>query len=546
MPAAAAFCEARRQYGCSGHEKLLAYSVIPALVVATGGTTVSADRSMSFQTLNRTSLLDAMAQFGHFADSAAVSSEPAALVAAADAVVFDSAHGLPRSAVAFRDAICEVKALAQGCSTSPLLEAITLATALEQHSTPKGAVLHGAHDDLQLSWQQGTDLSSISLPDTSSIGGVYNAAKAIAVGKDARAAVAAGLAAVAAPHTTVWGRPVGDLVGWLKERWLPKWHKRVAGLRALIAVDADLAAESMYRLRGPGAAARHWLRGTPPALLTDAVTALLAACDSQWVDLWTLLAGHDPANIDGPLRQRLNACVFGTLAQEAAATSAAYEAATGMRSVFAELVDTARRSGLDPRPWGRALQLAPSPTPPHPRSTRTSSASAHASSTNASRPSHRCAKRMPTPTCGLQPSATPAPSVAESTPPSPIAHSAPSPSQPRRPSACRSGPSSRGTLPRPDPLPAASVRPPIFTKAGGTVQQGSTPRRPSHPKKPDDCPRARTSTTTESTSPYVNISHFLRPSNADMTPSCVSQSASRATAASMRRCMTCPSARRPD
>lgn len=357
--AVAAYCEPKGQYGCSGSEKLLAYSVLPALLVQAGGTTVSADRSMSFQTLNRTSLLDAMTQFGTFAESAGVQTEAAALFAAADAVVFDSAHRLPRSVVDFRDEACEVKALAQGCSTSPLLEAITLATALGQHSTPRGAVIHGAHDDLQLSWQHGTDLSRIQLPDTSAIGGVYNVAKAIVVGADAHAAVAAGLAAKAAPYTTVWGRPVGDLAGWLKEHWLPKWQKRVTGLRTLITVDADLAAESMYRLRGPGAAARHWLRGTPPALLTDTIMDLLRDCDKQWVDLWVVLAGHDPANIETPLRQRLHGCVYGTLAQEAAASIAAYESAVGMRSIFVELIDTARRSGIDPRPWGRALGLEP-------------------------------------------------------------------------------------------------------------------------------------------------------------------------------------------
>jgi hypothetical protein len=147
---------------------------------------------------------------------------------------------------------------------------------------------------------------------------------------------------------------------------MPKWHRRIAGIKALIAIDADLAAETMFRLRGTGAAARHWLRGTPPALLTDAVRSLLRTCDNQWVDLWVALAGHDPALIDADTRARLSATVFGPLHQEASAAMADYEAAVGMRAAFVDVITTAHDRNMDPRPWGPVLHLdalanAPSP-----------------------------------------------------------------------------------------------------------------------------------------------------------------------------------------
>lgn len=54
--ACAGFCEARRQYGLSDGPQQRVYRALPALAVAVGATVVTADRSMSYQTISRTAV----------------------------------------------------------------------------------------------------------------------------------------------------------------------------------------------------------------------------------------------------------------------------------------------------------------------------------------------------------------------------------------------------------------------------------------------------------------------------------------------------------
>ena len=78
--AVAEFCEQRGQIGCSGEAHTIIYSLVPNIVLQLGGTTVSADRSNSFQTFHREPLIRKAGDFvtwcvqsGKAADAAAFS-----------------------------------------------------------------------------------------------------------------------------------------------------------------------------------------------------------------------------------------------------------------------------------------------------------------------------------------------------------------------------------------------------------------------------------------------------------------------------------------
>jgi hypothetical protein len=159
----------------------------------------------------------------------------------------------------------------------------------------------------------------------------------------------------------VWGRPVGDVVGWVRDIWLPKWLRQVANLDRVREVDTNLAGELMGRLKGPGAAARHWLQGLPPSTLTEPVLELLRAADDAWVDLWVSLAGHDPKHVIGAERHRVHNVIFGSgddcLAHESAALVAPHVTTIGMSVAIDDLLRTAIKHKMDPRPWGEILDL---------------------------------------------------------------------------------------------------------------------------------------------------------------------------------------------
>ncbi|MFO0004336.1 MAG: hypothetical protein ACK559_24715 [bacterium] len=183
--AAASYCEKRGQVGLSSPASLLCYSVYPRLVVAMGGSTVSADNTNSFQRFSRQGLLAGALAF--LTDAAALE-HPAAACAAArlfDSCIFDSStHMMHRTNLTtFRrfHLSCTSHGLSQGCSSSPTLEAITLATAPSSPSAHSLTLRRSAHDDFQATGLPGCTVESLAPPPPFG-GSAYNHSKAVAVG----------------------------------------------------------------------------------------------------------------------------------------------------------------------------------------------------------------------------------------------------------------------------------------------------------------------------------------------------------------------------
>ena len=350
------------QWGCGRDHDFLVYSLLPHLAVTHGGTTISADRSRSFQSFDRSAMLDALEHFVDWAQSKSgtdTSEAAASLIAACDMYLFADAG----NEVRFGAQRIRVPALPQGCSISPLVEAITIAYAMRNRTDGKGVATITAHDDLQMTIQRDIP-PALALPDTSHVGGTYNVTKSIAVGAHAEQAVQQQLAATADYSATVWGRPVGRLQHWIHTRWYPTWIGRIAALRNLYAIDTDIAVGAMHRCGGPGAASRHWLRAVPVNHITDQVLTQLAQLDDAWVSLWIHAAGHDPSVVTAHQRDIIRKRIYNTpgsdeptIGQWSIVTIAKACAAQGTSVAIVPLLRVAQERGFDPRPWGRALGL---------------------------------------------------------------------------------------------------------------------------------------------------------------------------------------------
>ena len=306
-PLADAYCVARGQVGLSYGGPLAAYSVFPRLVVALGGTTCSADNTSSFQTFTRRGLVDGLTAALTSAEAAAHPEAAASLARLMSHYVMD-APGLPRTATSFvcgRTAVSH--ALAQGCSSSPTAEALVLASA-PQLVQPVGSIRRCAHDDSQASIMPDADITGLAVPPPWG-GARYNVAKSVAVGPRAAEAVANGFAATAATHASVFGAPVGDVAGWAREVWLPRWLRTCANLRRAAETAPDTAVLAANMLRGPGTSASHWLRLAP---CDDATREVLVEADSEWVCLWLEFAGYrDGAAISDEMAVRCADRLFG-------------------------------------------------------------------------------------------------------------------------------------------------------------------------------------------------------------------------------------------
>ena len=155
------YCRERGQLGLSGDSYTLAYSLLPLLVANKGGSVLIADRSNSFQTFKRGAIIEALEDLvEHTADE-----ERRELGPLIDACLYcfvdlrslqenGTYAGLEKTRVFFssKDGVSTraVVALAQGCSLSPVLEAITLAYAHGKlkNSTSANLAL-SLHDDYQ-------------------------------------------------------------------------------------------------------------------------------------------------------------------------------------------------------------------------------------------------------------------------------------------------------------------------------------------------------------------------------------------------------------
>lgn len=348
------FASERGQLGCAGYDRMIAYSLVPALAAATGGTTFSADRSNSFQTFRRSAILERAGEFVSWCRRTERRDTGAAFARMMDDLFVDSEH-LHRTEVTFAGttSATSVSALPQGCTLSPILEALAL---LPGAAVPVDGVLTlAAHDDLQVTCGPMVDATCVRLPDTEAVGGEYNRLKAVAVGKDALRLKDAGLATEAANAATVWGRPVGDVPVWVDTVWLPRWRRTVSLLTEVAEASPDAAAAVAMEIGGPGLAARHWLAAVPLAFVDDGLKSRLKVADDLWVNFWIRLAGHDPRMIAEVDRRAVEGVVFGNLphclSQSSVVDNAAACAAEGMARALHIVHPTARRLGFDAKQW---------------------------------------------------------------------------------------------------------------------------------------------------------------------------------------------------
>jgi len=345
------FCSERLQFGLSGEAATLTYSLLPQLVLLNGGTVVVADRSQSFQTLRRKAVYDAV----EAVVSAAMPSEQAEAAALVDGCLemYSMAPALRVTEVGFDspELTLRVDGVAQGCSLSPVLEAVTLA----HHNTeakmmPAGTACFAAHDDLVMFAVNEADTSALRLPSCESVGGAYNKAKSVAVGREAAGLVARGVAARAEDGGQVWGRPLGRLDVWFGGSWLPRFRRKCTHLRDLARHDAALAIWAAHQLRGPGGMAMHVLRGIPPMLWEDdrcggpRAFALLQLADVEWTRLMLDLAGV--ASVDSEGLKATSDVLFSVLGHRSAAQVARAAGAAGLVVAMPFMAKTASARGI--------------------------------------------------------------------------------------------------------------------------------------------------------------------------------------------------------
>ncbi len=218
--AVALYAGARGHVGLGHDGDLAAYSLWPQLVVKMGGTALFGDRTASYQMFSRNAILDASSRFLASAEASARPAGAAAFARLISDFVVDwpSAPRGGRTTTVFRrygDDRRVANALAQGCSSSPILQTIILAAGPVTSPTPAaggaaaaaphpaGILRRGAHDDLFVTAPAHTPTASIVLPPCFG-GGSYNLAKSVAVGSAAAAVSGAGHAARAAAYVVFW------------------------------------------------------------------------------------------------------------------------------------------------------------------------------------------------------------------------------------------------------------------------------------------------------------------------------------------------------
>jgi hypothetical protein len=363
-PATDRYCRTRWQFGLSGDAYNIAYSMIPLLACATGGSVLVADRSQSFQTIKREAVLASVTDLVEHA----LPTEAEAVAALVDACLEFYVHtnDLNKTTVDFNqiDGEFTVDGLPQGCTLSPTLEAVTIAWLLHNTDKPKSAVCRmTAHDDMVVVGTSRAPHTDFDVPPCDSIGGAYNTSKSVAYGANASELVNAGKAATMAATGTIWGRPIGDIPRWWREKWLPRFRKRCDRIARLAEHDAAVAIWSAHALKGPGGMANHALRGIPPRILTDnslgseQIMSTLRQADDAWIDLLHTLAGAI-APRESVMRAQAHQLIFGNRMGHLSAVSCAVKAATaGLADAFPCMINIANAHKLDVSEWAELLQL---------------------------------------------------------------------------------------------------------------------------------------------------------------------------------------------
>jgi hypothetical protein len=260
------FCVARGQLGLSGEKECVAYTALANTALRQGGMVASDDLTASYTKVRRAAAEESVRALMATAVSAEDTEAVGALcVGMTDYIVADPHYdpadprSLPIARVNFKELeeALPVFGLAQGCTFSGLVEAVTIA-----HQTPtpprEGSSLTlGNHDDrLRMA---GPRVQLPERPDCGAFGGVYSTDKADAV---TAAEMKEGQA------ITVWGRPVGDVAAWM-DGLVAKARERLLSIRRLSTLAPGTAIAALMRLGGPHGLIMHALKGVPPDEYSD-------------------------------------------------------------------------------------------------------------------------------------------------------------------------------------------------------------------------------------------------------------------------------------
>ena len=291
------FCRRRGQLGLSSEPYQLAYSTLQQTYLADKGTVSLDDRSKSFVTISRTSVRSAFAELLRHATEDDRDAVDAISIALTDYYISDLSadphqHRARLSTVNFK-ALHDMKfiyGLAQGCSTSPSIQAVVLAhhtgLPLPQHLNSLPPLLTLAcHDDLARSATK-TNHHLMTLPSCDAVGGSYNSTKSVHIGEafpDQRTA-------------TIWGRPLGNFTEWFDIK-MNGLFQRIQRIRTLANDSIASAIRAAVALGGPRGLLLHALKGTPP----DAISNLsVATLEQAWADLIVDLCGPREPPWDQP------------------------------------------------------------------------------------------------------------------------------------------------------------------------------------------------------------------------------------------------------
>ena len=332
LPLIRRYCEERGQFGLSAEPAMLAYSYAATLHVMAGQQITTADRSKSFQTIERKAVVSALTDLVS-ATSTTERGMAAILLDAVLACWVDTADfGVSNVEFDQVGVTVEARGLPQGCSISIVLQAVVLAWWAQKH----GAHCAMAHDDL---WCP----SQYNVPDCAEVGGEYNFSKA---------ASSSGRGPL-----VIFGRPVNHFAAFAHDVWLPKVRRRCAALEAVATTDYAAAVEAMDKLGGPCSSAVYWLKGLPPSAFDDqhegrTVERALDLAELEWLRLVAVIA--DSGEVLN--RQR----VFGGspgLGHAPLTVTARHWAAVGLAKGFAGAVALARRLQMDVSGWTRLVGL---------------------------------------------------------------------------------------------------------------------------------------------------------------------------------------------
>jgi hypothetical protein len=297
-PLAERFCRQRGQLGLSNDQYQLAYSALPQAMVKSGGTAALDDRSKSFVHIFRRAVHAAFVELL----ATATEDDEEAITALATAVNDYYVTGVDHVSMVNFEQLQEmqqVQGLAQGCSTSPTIEAIVLAHFSGQAlpSSAESPLILGNHDDLMRCAPQG--LLPTHVPSCATVGGSYNSAKSKAIGIKAEAMVQAGLSAHVCETASIWGRPLGDTQRWMEHK-LAETQRKMGSLRTLLQESPAAAIRAAVRIGGPQGFLCHALRGTPP---DDYDPKWVQSLEQDWADLVVDMCGHRSEEWNDPIHR---------------------------------------------------------------------------------------------------------------------------------------------------------------------------------------------------------------------------------------------------